>query len=171
MRTKRADNFVNYQERALQFSPGDIVVPYGMFDIQAGRVTAVYPGIGMVDVEMSTGNKRYPAESLQRVDENGNSQPPFTNSTPGGDPTVVVTASVPSAAKVALYWAAKDRQYKMNKSEQEHGACCPKCGPEQILSPAIYKRRDGSSERLLGCKGCLFLIKDSDIINHTNYGG
>jgi hypothetical protein len=33
------------------------------------------------------------------------------------------------------------------------------------LKRAIYKRRDGSSERLLGCPGCMFLIKDADIVN------
>ena len=169
---RRADNFVNYQERATEFSVGDVVVPFGMFEGQAGRVTAVWPAIGMVDVEMSTGNKRYPVEDLQRFDKNGNADPTHTESTAGGQPTVRVPGGpyaprVASAyAKKALYWAQKDRQYRMTQGENATGKpCCPRCEGSPQLKRAIYKRRDGSSDRLMGCPGCMFLIKDADIVN------
>ena len=173
---RKADNFVNWQERATEFHVGDVVVPFGMFDSQAGRVTAVWPAIGMVDVEMPTGSKRYPVEELQRFDKNGNADPTHSDSTAGGHPTVSVPGGphpqksagrVSSAyAKQALYWAQKDRQYKMTRSELDAGKpCCPRCEGAPALKRAIYKRRDGSSDRLLGCPGCMFLLKDSDIVN------
>ena len=172
---RQAENFVNWQERATEFNVGDVVVPFGMFDSQAGRVTAVWPAIGMVDVEMPNGSKRYPVEELQRFDGNGNAVPTHSESVPGGSPTVSVpggpspkTASRVAAAyaKKALYWASKDRQYKMTRPESDVGRpCCPRCEGAPQLKRAIYKRRDGSSERLLGCPGCMFLIKDADIVN------
>jgi hypothetical protein len=166
-------NNVNYQERAKEFSVGDVVAPFGVWDAQGGRVTAVWPAIGMVDVEFSIGNRRYPVEDLQRIDSNGNASPPHTNSVPGGQPTVSVPGG-PKASRVAqasekkaLYWAARDRQYRMSKPEIS-GGCphCPKCGQGHPLKKATYKRRDGSSDRLMGCPECMFLIKASDILNH-----
>ena len=171
---KRAENYVNYQERAKGFAVGDTVVPFGWFDSQAGRVTAVWPAIGMVDVEYAHGNKRFPVEDLQKMDGDGNAVPPETVSTPGGQGTVdVPTPNPKSAARVAkafekksLYWADRDRRYRMNRQELSSGVpCCPKCGPDFGLKKAIYKRRDGSSEKLMGCPGCMFLIKDADIVN------
>ena len=147
---------------------GDIVVPFGMFESQAGRVSAVWPAIGMADVEMPTGSRRYPVEDLQRF-ENGNVVPTGTHS--GVLPTVSVPGGPKSAARVAeaflkqsLYWASKDRQYRMSQGEKEAGSpCCPRCEDHPPLKKAIYKRREGASERLLGCPGCLFLIKQADI--------
>jgi hypothetical protein len=46
---------------------------------------------------------------------------------------------------------------------------CPRCAGDvgsPALRQAVYKRRDGSSLRLLGCPGCMFLIKDTDIVNN-----
>ncbi len=154
-----ANNYVNYQERSKMFSVGDIASPYGTQNAVAGRVVAVFPGIGMVDLETARGTQRYPVEQLQKWTDDGNPVPPVTNSTPGGPTTVPVTAS---AKRVALYWAGKDRKYRMRKDEAK--PCCPKCGPEFPLQKTTYKRREGKSERLLGCKGCLFLIKQDDII-------
>lgn len=174
---RRADNFVNWQERATEFQVGDVVVPFGMFYSQSGRVTAVWPAIGMVDVEMPTGSKRYPVEELQRFDADGNANPTRTESVAGGQPTVSVPGGphdmrpnvgrVSNAyAKQALYWAMRDRQYKMTREEADGGKpCCPRCEGAPELKKAIYKRRDGSSEHLLGCPGCMFLIKSSDILN------
>jgi hypothetical protein len=167
-----ANNYVDYQERAKEFSPGDVVVPFGAWDAQGGRVTAVWPAIGMADVEFPNGNRRFPVEDLQRITPGGNANPPTTDSAPGGQPTVQVPGG-PSIDRVArafekkaIYWAGRDRQYKMTRPELEAGSpCCPKCGQGHNLGRAIYKRRDGSSERLLGCKNCLFLIKEQDIIN------
>jgi hypothetical protein len=178
---RQADNFVNWQERASEFQVGDVVVPFGMLDSQAGRVTAVWPAIGMIDVEMPTGNKRWPAEDLQRFNpEEVSVLPTRTDSTAGGQPTVSVPggphALRPEVGRVAnayvkqaLYWAQKDRQYKMTQAEMDCGKpCCPRCEGSPPLKKAIYKRRDGSSDRLLGCPGCMFLIKESDIMNGPN---
>ena len=167
---RQADNNVNYQERAAEFSVGDQVVPYGMFADQAGRVTAVWPAIGMVDVEFPNGNKRYPVEDLQRYDSQGNSEPPLTVSTPGGQGSYPVTASSSRVAsaytKKSIYWATRDRKYRMNRGETaSQKPCCPRCEGSPPLRRAVYKRRDGASEKLMGCPGCMFLIKDADIVN------
>jgi len=159
------------------------VVPYGLFDSQAGRVTAVWPAIGMIDVEMANGNKRYPVEDLQLMDGDGLSSPPETVSTPGGQGSVSVpggpdtTPTGKSARRVAraytkkaIYWVDRDRQYRMSGQEMTTGRpTCPRCHEDTgspALKRAVYKRRDGSSLRLLGCPGCMFLIKDTDIVNN-----
>lgn len=171
-----AENDVNYQQRATEFSVGDVVVPFGLWDSQSGRVTAVWPAIGMVDVEFPSGNARFPVEDLQRMGPDGEAKPPATDSTPGGGGTVSVpggpygkkTANRVAQAfiKQSLYWAQKDRQYRMTGPEAAgQTPACPKCGPDSPLKKAIYKRRDGSSEHLQGCPGCMFLIKDADIVN------
>jgi len=172
-----AENYVNYQERATEYSVGDVVVPFGLWDSQSGRVTAVWPAIGMVDVEFPSGNARFPVEELQRMGADGQAEPPRTDSAPGGGGSVSVPGGPypdkkKSANRVAqafvkqsLYWAQKDRQYRMTRPEVSAGhPNCPRCdhGP---LSRTVYKRRDGTSDHLLGCKGCMFLIKDADIVN------
>tara|TARA_R110000824_G_scaffold129402_3_gene290655 strand:- start:434 stop:997 length:564 start_codon:yes stop_codon:yes gene_type:complete len=173
---RQADNFVDFQAQATEFAVGDVVVPFGFFESQAGRVTAVWPAIGMVDVKMPTGTKRWPVEDLQRFVD-GNAVPPSVDvGTSIGDlPTVSVPGGpdanrVASAfAKKALYWATKGRQYRMTRSESESGRpCCPRCAEHPELKRAIYKRRDGASTKLLGCQNCLFLIKDTDITNHPS---
>lgn len=149
MKRRTATNLVNYQERAEMFNVGDLASPYGTQNSVAGRVIAVFKGIGMVDLETSRGVKRYPVEELQKWDSSGNPVPPQS----------------PSAKRVALYWADKDRKYRMCKEEMSVGTPnCPKCGVGHPLSKTTYKRREGKSEHLLGCKSCLFLIKDDDII-------
>jgi hypothetical protein len=71
--------------------------------------------------------------------------------------------------KKALYWAAADRQYQASTEECESGIfICPKC-KDAVLKKAIYKRQGGTSEHLLGCPVCLFLIKRSDIIGHPEF--
>ena len=168
---------IDYQMRALEFAPGDVAVLSGDPDTQAGRVVAVWPAIGMVDIEFPGGNKRYPVEDLQRLDANAVPIPPFNNSVPGGAGTVevaggkiavdvqILTNRVAHAfVKKALYWAERDRRYRVT-SEELGGAAltCPKCKEAQ-LRKAIYKRRKGQSEHLLGCPTCLFLIKREDIL-------
>lgn len=183
---RQANINVDWQQRATEFAVGDKVTPYGQFADFAGRVVAVFPAIGMADVEFPHGNKRYPVEDLQRIDADGNSVPPETTDTvaggrqvqvPGGpypsEKVGSVTSSIERVArafvKQSLYWGAKDRRYRATKPETEAGQFhCPKCkrqGVESVLKPAVYKRRDGQSENLLGCQGCLFLIKQVDIEN------
>jgi hypothetical protein len=188
---KNAENNVNYQERAREFAPGDYAVPYGHTHELAGRVTAVWPGIGMVDVEFTAGNKRYPVEDLQKVNIGESSvTPPSINSAPGGQPTVSVPGGpreedarqvVASLSRVeprrvaeafvkrALYWHSADRRYRASLEETGAGEYrCPKC-KDSTLRPATYKRRGGQSEKLLGCPECLFLIKRQDIIGDPGY--
>lgn len=155
--TKAAD--VNYQSRAREFSVNDTVVPVGMLDSQSGRVVAVWPAIGMVEVEMLSGVVRYPAEDLQLYNADGNPVPP-------GSPK---EASLkPSPSRVAMYWADRDRKYKMTKAEHECGKpSCPRCKDAPALKRCVFRRTEGQSERLLGCPQCMFLIHDSDILNFT----
>jgi len=178
---READNFVDYQERAQEFAVGDVVVPYGFFESQSGRVIKVWPAIGMADVEFAGRNLRWPVEDLQKFVD-GTAVPSNNNSVAGG-PTVGVSGGSKTAVhdsnkasssrvataylKQALYWASQDRQYKMTRAESGSGKpCCPKCAEAPPLRKAVYKRRDGTSNRLLGCPTCLFLIKDTDIVNH-----
>lgn len=71
--------------------------------------------------------------------------------------------------KKALYWASSDRKYKCSDDEASSGNyLCPKC-KQASLKRAVYKRRGGQSEKLLGCPKCLFLIKREDIIGDPSY--
>lgn len=155
---KQAENNINYQERAKEFHVGDTVVPYGFFDSQAGRVTAVWPGIGMVDVESATGPRRYSVDILTRMSNSPVSDPPLTNSSPG-------------ARKIALYWADRDRKYKLNKAELDGRiVLCPRC-EESPMKKACYVRASGVSDHLMGCPSCMFLIRFDDILNHWKWEG
>ena len=185
---------VNYQQRAKEFAVGDMVYPYSQIGAgvnpaaYSGRVVAVWPAIGMVDVEFPTGNSRFPVEDLQKLTSEGVDPPKATSDTiPGGtgtepvsagpkdaDPKVAslrrITSRVAQAyVKKALYWGAVDRHYKATQDEIDSGRFqCPKC-KDSILRPANYKRIEGRSERLLCCDKCLFLIKRQDIIGHPEY--
>lgn len=182
MSTKRADS--NYQALAAQFRVDDLVVPYGTSRDYAGRVVAVYPGIGMVEVQFPSGNKRYPVEDLQRLDHEGNPVGTSHDTVPGGLPTVEVAGGpVPSAgpsapseaviarsasrvaaafAKRAIYWTEAGRRYRATSSEQDSGIySCPKC--KGTLRPTNYRRNDGRDVRLLACGDCLFLVRPDDV--------
>lgn len=171
-----AQNYVNYQQRATEFSVGDVVVPYGYYESHSGRVVALYPGIGMADVEFASGAKRYPVEELQRINpETGSAIPPRTNSVPGEIPVTTVSGGpfpqkeaavrvASSYIRNALYWYGPDRKYRLTRVESNEGSYyCPKC--DQIeMKKTVYKRMKGTSEKLFGCPSCLFLIKELDII-------
>lgn len=182
---------VNYQNRAKDFAIGDMVYPYtqvgaGMNPTAySGRVVAVWPAIGMVDVEFPTGNTRFPVEELQKTHSPDAVPPkPTADTVPGGagsepvspgpkdaDPgrkTAKIASRVAQAyVKKALYWGATDRHYRATRSELDGNAfCCPRCEGDLILQKAVYKREDGQSVRLLACKNCLFLIKREQILNH-----
>lgn len=187
MSNSRTAAYVDYQQRAQEFTVGDLAYPFMSGDAHnSGRVVAVWPAIGMVDIEWPHGTERYPVEELQRYEQKDFLPPePEHNNVPGGAETVSVPGGPPEdlpgdtqkmATRVArawvkksLYWASRDRQYKARKDEIESGRyACPKC-KEHHLRPAVYKRRDGTSEPLLGCPNCLFLIKKIDIIGHPEY--
>ena len=174
--------YVDYQQRASEFSVGDLAIPLGVGvdEPAAGRIVAVYPAIGMVDLEFPYGPGRYPVEDLQRI-TGINVDPPQVghDNTPGGAGTVSVPGGpVPSTSvdrvakayvKKAIYWASKDRRYRATQSELGAGGyTCPKC-KETNLRPVRYKRRGGRSEALMACPTCLFLVKPCDIIGHPEY--
>lgn len=173
----------NYQAIAAEYRVGDRVVPYGVNRDLAGRVNAVYPAIGMVDVEFPAGVKRYPVEDLQRLNNDGEPNPPHDMYVPGGAGTVSVpggpvapfkaasTAGDPSRVaqkfvKQALYWAERDRKYRASAEERTSGNfTCPKC-KAAALRKAIYRRIEGQSEHLFGCPECMFLIGREALIGH-----
>lgn len=180
-----ATTYVDYQQRASEFSVGDMAYPLagsGTDESQAGRVVAVYPAIGQVDIEFPWGSGRYPVEDVQRVTGIAAIPPnPEHTTIPGGSESVPVAggpvartaATIERLAhayiKRALYWASSDRHYQATRAELEAGGyTCPKC-KEGTLRHAVYKRSEGKSERLLGCPGCLFLIKRCDIIGDPDY--
>lgn len=157
---KKAENNVNYQNRAREFRIGDVVVPYGLWNSQSGRITAVYPAIGMADVEFPIGNKRVPVEALM-IQSDPDVAPPFTNS------AVAKTAS--ARRVVALYWADKDRKYRATRSEcEQKSVLCPRC-PDSHMRKTTFTRAEGASEHLLGCPTCMFLIRFEDIPNHWKW--
>lgn len=174
----RVAAYVDYQQRAQEFSVGDIVYLFLGAPHQSGRVIAVWEAIGMVDVEWPHGSQRLPVEDLQRY-EAKDFLPPESekNNVPGGAGSVSVPggpkqlpreASVRGVAEVfvkkALYWGAKDRKYRATLEELEASDfSCPKC-KEGRLRKAVYKRSEGASEHLLGCPSCMFLIKRADIL-------
>lgn len=181
--TRQANN-TNYQQRALEFAVHDEVFLFGSSADDVGRVVAVYPAIGMVEVAYPAGTFRQPVEDLQhfRKTENGSfPSPPAKghSSVPGGAVTVITEAEgkpgdaapqrvATAFVKKSLYWAARDRHYKATKLEQEAGSyTCPKCG--EPLRKAAYQRASGVSEHLLGCQGCLFLVRTCDVLGDPDY--
>jgi len=154
----------NWQERAKSFQVGQAVVMIGDRMSSEGRILAVWPAIGMCDVQYPTGSVRLPVEDLQiiRAEEDEYVTPTHTD-IPGGTGTVPVPGGS-TRRIVALYWNQQNRQYRCTKVEFESESfACPKCGT--IMKPTIYKREEGKSVRLLGCPGCLFLIRRQDILD------
>lgn len=182
---KNKSAYVDYQQRATEFSVGDLVSPFGSTNQNHdGRVQAVWPAIGMVDVEWPHGSERIPVEDLQRKPNNDTTGAPAIgkDNIPGGAGTVPVSGGphVASTAlsarrvaaaylKKALYWAAPDRHYRATQGELDSNTfLCPKC-KEGVLRSTSYKRTEGQSDRLLACPRCLFLVRRCDIIGHPEY--
>lgn len=176
--------YFNFQEKARGFSVGDSIIPVFADQVNVGRVIAVWPAIGMLDVEYPWGNKRYPVEDVykanpeeQEIDPNGGAGtttggpthsvsegPSRSTSRTAFDHLGLVHRVINRATKIALYWAERGRKYRCTKSETANGAYrCPRCGYDHMI-PTIYKREDSSSVRLMGCPECMFLIRASDII-------
>lgn len=155
---KKSTTITNYQEVASTFQIGMKVFPfYGGSKDHHGTVVAIYPAIGMVDVQFPFGSARYPVEDLQIADLD--IEPVKYDSIPGG------LGTKPVNAKTALYWADKDRKYRMCRTEES--PTCPRCKSIE-LRKTIYKRIGGRSERLLCCPECLFLIKTTDILGFNS---
>ena len=169
--SQKKKGFANYQQRSYDLEVGDAVIPQYDNNSSVGRVVALYPAIGMADVQFSYGQGRYPVEDIEKVTESqlGASAPNFED-VPGGAGTVSVpggprpkTASAEKIAssymKKALYWDQGPRIYRATRSEQEGGGyCCPKCrhSPLQLRK---YKIKG----RLLVCPACNFMIKQENV--------
>lgn len=190
MRSRQA-SYTDYQARSAAFSVGDrVFVMLGGNPAQGGTVVAVWPAIGMVDVQFPHGTTRYPVEDMviDTSDNYENFGDYQADSVPGGSPMVSVPGGpsvlkkderdpltedslLRSASRVleahiktALYWDSPDRKYRMCKTERETGRpVCPRCSGVE-LHKVIYKREDGRSERLMACPDCLFLIRRADIL-------
>lgn len=177
---KQADTG-NYQARAQEFEVGQAVTLAGGSETDVGRVTAVYPAIGMVDVSFAHASARYPVEDVLILDDKGNIVPPRHENVPGGAGQAAflsegcpqtgreiekMAKNVSNAwSKKALYWNARDRKYRCTRGEDDKGLySCPRRGCDGTLKPAVYKREDGKSTSLMGCPSCMFLIKEQDII-------
>ncbi len=184
--------YVDYQQRASEFAVGDIVYPFMSGNAaNSGRVVAVYPAIGMADVEWPHGSERVPVEDLQQYESKDFEPPePGHDNVPGGADSVSVPGGPEEPTKVAsldleassrrvaeafvkrsIYWGAKNRKYRATKSEIEAGRYgCPKCrAAEIVLRKVNYKRSEGASDHLMGCPSCMFVIKRSDLIGHPDY--
>ena len=182
-----------YDLLAEELSVGDAVIPIGQPIGGVGRVTKIYVGIGMADVQFNNGNRRIPVEDLKFVDEGEHSFAPDHDTTVGGETNdepfgirdiettppyeaftpmlndmfyeqALSTKVAQRFVKKALYWGARDRKYRATKSECGSSYLCPKCVDPIEMKKAIYKRMEGASERLWGCPHCMFLIKDDDIL-------
>jgi len=179
---KRTAAIADFQQRAREFQVGNSVYPFlsGNRNL-AGRVVTVFPAIGMVDVQWPHGSERCAVEDLQILDANGVPVPPAVenDTVPGGTGVIPVSSGMGRTASVlrvseafvkkAVYWAAVDRKYRASQDECENGTFrCPKC-KETEMSKAIYQRRDGQSDHLLGCPACLFLVRREDLIGHPDY--
>jgi len=101
---KKHSHYTNYQESALRFQIGDIVRANGLGidNIVSGEVVAVFPAIGMVDVQYPNGVKRYPVDEIDHV----NKRPFFRDDLPSGGSNVSLPNG-PSARKVASEYLKK----------------------------------------------------------------
>lgn len=192
MASSRRGTYIDYQARANGFKVGDRVYPVLKGNpSNGGTVVAVWPAIGMVDVQYPHGTTRSPVEDLlidrgKSIESEVDVQ---TDTIPGGTHTVPVSGgpahnireasqniaakhlqrTMPSRVartyfKQAVYWAAKGRVYKPTRTEQETGMlCCPRC-EDAFLRKTIYKREEGSNIKLYCCPECLFLIRRDDIL-------
>lgn len=89
MPTRKRATYVNPQQRATEFQVGQSVTHWGHSIEESGRVTAVWPAIGQVDVQFAWGNIRVPVEDLQIIADNTWVVTPKNDNTPGGTATAV----------------------------------------------------------------------------------
>lgn len=182
----KAANYSDYQARATAFKLGDCVYPLlGGSPTNGGTVIAVWPAIGMVDVQFPHGATRYPVEELEisptpnpeaATDLEFDSVPGGAGTVPvsggpvrgvagGGKPLTVSPRNIAAAyVKQAVYWASVNRKYRPTKQELETGElCCPRC-EDAILRKVVYKKEGGKRVRLFCCPKCLFLLRRDDVL-------
>jgi hypothetical protein len=181
MRSARA-SYIDYQARATAFHVGDRVYSvFGGNPSNGGTVVAVWPAIGMADVQFPHGSVRHPVEELM-VDTSNRYDSTVDrayDSVPGGVGTVPVAggpyaqarrvASRALRSKRALYWKAQGRKYQATRDEVAAGRfCCPRC-EESFLERTSYKMEEGKCVKLLVCRGCLFAVRTLDILYPKGY--
>jgi len=168
--SRKKKGYVDYQQRSYDLNVGDAVIPQYDENTSVGRIVALYPAIGMADVQFTYGQGRYPVEDIERVVESelGAKAPNF-ESIPGGAGTVSVPggprpkkASASRVAsdyiKIALYWDQGPRIYRATKPEQDgSGFFCPKC-----RSP-LQLRKYKIQGKLFVCPDCNFMIKRENV--------
>ena len=114
-KTRKADEIIDYQERARDFQIGDVVMFQGGALSEAGRVTGVRKGIGFLDVEFPRGNERVPVEDVIRLDKDMNLSPPWTNSAP-------VSSTILASQNVTASCHCADCGCKHKEEEEEEEA-------------------------------------------------
>lgn len=69
------------------------------------------------------------------------------------------------AVKTAAYWTSKDRKYRATQQELDTGkVICPSC-KHSSMRKTTYKMESSVKAHLLACPKCLYLIKQSDILD------
>lgn len=87
----------DYQARAREFEVHDFVHPVGAGPMDIGRVSQVFAGIGMVQVEFPFGSRRYPVEDLEKIrKEDALVVPPMSDNVPGGPVVAPVSNGRPA---------------------------------------------------------------------------
>jgi len=118
----------------------------------AGRVVAVYPAIGMIDIEFSNGNKRYPVEDVQRLSSNISVETPLTDSTPGGAGTYGVSqgpsqeALAKRASRLANLWLKQADDVDPDAEDNSPETESPEESTDNTESPADETPPDASEE-------------------------
>lgn len=188
MVSKQATVFVDYQSRATGFHRGQRVTTVaGAGNSIAGTVLAVWPAIGMCDVQWPQGASRMPVEDLEYDPYDTDPDVDMLmDSVPGGVGTVRVPGGplpaiereemglrVASIHKLAsrymrgLYWGARDRKFQVSRREIADAVYyCPRC-KDVALVKKIYRREEGVPDHMWVCPTptCYFLIHVSDILN------
>lgn len=168
---REANTYVDYQARARSFRVGDEVSASFNPNSMSGVIVALWPAIGMADVQFPYGASRVPVEDMCLVDD-AREPPGVAKSTTvaGGVGTAFVSAG-PSNKRVAhryvkaLYWAAPDRKYRVTRKESD-GNChyCPRCPRDVGLTKRLYKMEGGVRDYILTCPKCTFIVHTSDLI-------
>lgn len=76
---------------------------------------------------------------------------------------VEAAASMAATNKVAAYWAAQNRHYRVTQQEmQTKRPACPRCGTS--MRRTTYKMSKGERHRLFACPKDLYLIKRDNLL-------
>lgn len=90
----------DYQARGREFAVNEFVHPIGAGPMDIGRVSQVWPGIGMVQVEFPYGSRRYPVEDVEKINPaQALVIPTSTDNVPGGVEVAPVSAGRPPVLK------------------------------------------------------------------------